>query len=160
MFEIGKITTTHGIRGEVKVNNLSDFDRFTKGAKVFIISNDKRIDLEVENVKGKIDNKMIVKFKNFNNINEVLEYRGLTIYSDTRGKLDENEFYFEMLIGLEAYTDKDELIGEVVDVIELPHGHLLEIVSNEKKHLVPFVDEFIISVDKEKVIIKPIEGLL
>lgn len=160
MFEIGKITTTHGIRGEVKVNNLSDFDRFKKGEKVFIIVNDEKINLTVEGVRGKMDNKMIVKFKDFNNINEVLEYKGLTIYSETRGKLDKNEFYFEMLIGLIAYTDKDELIGEVVDVLELPHGHLLEIVSNEKRSLIPFVDEFIISVDKEKVIIKPIEGLL
>lgn len=160
MFEIGKITTTHGIRGEVKVNNLSDFDRFSINEKVFIIHNDKRIDLVIENIRGIMDNKMIVKFKSFNNINEVLEFRGLAIYSETRGELDENEFYFEMLIGLNAYTDENKLIGEVIDVIELPHGHLLEIASNNKNHVVPFVDEFIVSVDDEKVIIKPIEGLL
>lgn len=161
MFEIGKITTTHGIKGEVKVNNHSDFERFNKNDKVFVMLNNKRIDFTIESVRGRIDNKMIVKFKDLNNINDVLEYRGLLIYSDERGELNENEFYFESLIGLDAYTHKLELIGEVIDVLELPHGHLLEVRNEEgKKHLIPFVDEFIVSVDDEKIVIKPIEGLL
>ena len=46
--------------------------------------------------------------------------------------------------------------------MELPHGEVIVVFNKEsnKRHLIPFVDEFILSVDDEKIIIKPIEGLL
>ena len=159
MFEIGKIATTHGIKGEVKINSLSDFERFKKNDKVFIMYNNERIDLTVEQSRSH-KNVLIVKFKEYNNINEVLDFKGQLVYSETRGKLKKNEFYHETLIGLEVFTDKDEYLGPVNDVVELPHGHLLEITSNEKKLLIPFVKEFIVSISDDKIIIKPIEGLI
>lgn len=159
MYEIGKITTTHGIKGEVKINSFSDFDRFNKNDVVYIMFNNEKIVLTIENSRSH-KNALIVKFKEYNNINEVLAYRDLIVYSDTRGKLKKNEYYHETLIGLKAYTNLNEYIGDINDVIELPHGHLLEIVTNEKRVLVPFVKEFIVNIDDEKVIIKPIEGLL
>lgn len=160
MYEIGIIATTHGIKGEVRINSLSDFDRFNKGDVVFIVKNDEKITLNIEQSRSH-KNQLIVKFKEFNNINEVLDFRGLTVYSLERGKLKENEFYHDDLFDLKAYTIDGEYIGVVKDVLRLPHGDLLEIYSDEnKKILIPFVDEFIVSIDSEKVIIKPIEGLL
>ena len=96
MFEIGKITTTHGIKGELKVVSLSDFDRFKKNEKMFIVKDNQKIELTVENIKNQVNN-LIVKFKEFNNINEVLDFRGLIIYSNTRGKLNKNEFYYNVV---------------------------------------------------------------
>ncbi|MDY0276661.1 MAG: ribosome maturation factor RimM [Acholeplasma sp.] len=159
MYEIGKITTTHGIRGEVKVTSLSDFNRFVKNTKVFIMENDKRIDLTVMQVKSH-KNSLIVKFKEFDNINEVLKFKDFIIYSDERGKLKSNEYYHDMLINLKVYSESNEYLGVVNNVLELPHGHLLEVIENDKKYLIPFVKEFIIKIDKQKIIIKIIEGLI
>lgn len=159
MFEIGVITTTHGIKGELKVKNLSDFDRFKKGEKFFIVYNDKQIDLTVEQSRPH-KNILIIKFKEYNNINDVLNYRGLTIYSAKRGKLKSDEHYHEDLLGLIAITDQNELIGEVINIIELPHGHLLEVKSDEKKILIPLEKEFVVKIDDKNIVIKPIEGLL
>lgn len=160
MFEIGKITTTHGIKGELKVVSLSDFDRFKKNEKMFIVKDNQKIELTVENIKNQVNN-LIVKFKEFNNINEVLDFRGLIIYSNTRGKLNKNEFYYESLYDLEVYNVNDNsYIGKVTDIVELPHGKLLEIYNEDKKILIPFVDEFIVEVTDTKIVIKPIEGLL
>ena len=61
MYEIGVITTTHGIKGEVKVKNLSDFDRFKKNELVYIIFNNKELELKIENIKHQAKN-LIVKF--------------------------------------------------------------------------------------------------
>lgn len=159
MVEIGVITTTHGIKGELKIKELSDFDRFKVNEEMFIIYDDKEIKLTVERARPQ-KNILIVKFKEFGNINEVLSFRGLSIYSNVRGKLESNEYYFEDLLGLKAYTNLDEYIGDVINIIELPHGHLLEVRNNDKKSLIPLEKEFIIEVTDNKIIIKPIEGLL
>src|SRR5690554_847187 len=161
MYEIGLITTTHGIKGEVKVRNLSDFERFKEGNHVFIIYNKEQINLQIERVKSQAKN-LIVKFSEFNNINEVINYKGLIIYSNERADLLENEFYYEDLYNLKVYDDKNTYLGLINDVMELPHGEVIVVVNDDTnaRHLIPFVDEFIVSVDDEKVIIKPIEGLL
>lgn len=162
MYEIGKITTTHGIKGELKIINLSDFDRFKANDKVYIIYEEQEISLTVEKVRSH-KNYLIVKFKEYNNINDVLKYKGLIVYSKERAKLSENEFYHEDLIGLNVYTNTNLYLGIVQDVIELPHGHILEVDSKETKRvLIPFVSEFIVEVNisNKKIIIKPIEGLI
>lgn len=160
MFEIGVITTAHGIKGELKVKNLSDFDRFVANEKLFIINDkDERIDLTVEKSRPH-KNILIVKFMEYSNINDVLEFKGLSIYSDHRGKLKSDEYYYEDLIDLEVYTDTDEYVGIVVNILELPHGHLLEVKNEDKKVLIPAEKEFVIEVTDVKIVIKPIEGLL
>ena len=162
MYEIGKITTTHGIRGEVKVIDLSDFNRFKKNEKVFIIVNNEKLVLTIENIKSQVKN-LIIKFKEFNNINEVLTFKGLSIYSETRGELDENEFYLESLYDLLVYNnDNNELIGYVDDILELPHGNVLVVINNDtnKKTMIPFEKDFIKEVTEERILITPIEGLL
>ena len=161
MYEIGLITTTHGIKGEVKVRNLSDFERFNKWDLVYIIYNKEKINLEIENVRSQAKN-LIVKFKEFNTINEVINYKGLIIYRNERAELLENEFYYEDLYDLKVYDNLNNYLGTVNEVMELPHGEVLVVINKEsnKRHLIPFVDEFIVSVDDEKIIIKPIEGLL
>lgn len=159
MYEIGIITTTHGIKGELKIRELSDFDRFIKGEKVFIIENNERVDLTITSVR-KNKNALIVKFNEFNNINEVIKFKNFIIYSETQGELLDNEYYFQDLIDLEAFTNDNEYIGIVTEVIEVPQGHILEIKDQEKKVLIPFREEFIVDISETKIIIKPIEGLI
>lgn len=159
MYEIGVITTTHGIKGEVKVKNLSDFDRFKKDESVYIIFNNKELELKIENIKHQAKN-LIVKFYEYNNINEVLDYKGLKLYSKERFELLEDEFYFEDLFDLEVYDDSNNFIGVVTDIMDLPHGEVLVVTNKGKRTLIPFEDKFIESVDETKIIVTPIEGLL
>lgn len=159
MYEIGVITTTHGIKGEVKVKNLSDFDRFKKNELVYIIFNNKELELKIENIKHQAKN-LIVKFYEYNNINEVLDYKGLKLYSKERFELLEDEFYFEDLFDLEVYDDSNNFIGVVTDIMDLPHGEVLVVTNKGKRTLIPFEDKFIESVDETKIIVTPIEGLL
>ena len=44
MYQIGKITNTHGIKGEVKIYNLSDFNRFFVGAKIYVMLQGKKVE--------------------------------------------------------------------------------------------------------------------
>jgi 16S rRNA processing protein RimM len=162
MYRIGKITSTHGIKGEVKIYNLSDFDRFLVGYKVFVMVNDQKHEFTIERVRES-KNVLIVKFLEFNDINEILPYKGLYVYSDAdvSEQLESNDYHYEDVIGKKVMTEQLEQVGIASALIEVPQGHLLEIEKpNGKKSLVPFIEEFIGDIDEEKIIIKPIEGLL
>lgn len=159
MYEIGLITTTHGIKGELKVRDLSDFDRFKKDEKMFIIYNNEEVHLTVENVKHQKNN-LIVKFYEYNNINEVLDFKGLTIYSKTKAELEEGEYYYDELFNLSVYDNLNNYLGEVTDIMALPHGKVLVVTNKGNRNLIPFNEEFIKEVTDEKIIITPIEGLL
>ena len=99
-----------------------------------------------------------------NDINEVEKYVGCSLYinHEDLDELEDDEYYYDDLIGLIAYSEDDQLIGEVVDLRELPRGILLEIKTEKKTALVPFVDDLIVDVDLDnnKIVIKVIEGLL
>jgi len=162
MYHIGKITNTHGIRGEVKIYNLSDFDRFLVNKEMYVNYRGEKKYFVIERVRNQ-KNILIVKFKGYDNINDILMYKGLDLYSDddASDELDEDTYHFDMLIGKDVYTDQDVYVGKVTTLIPVPQGHLLDILKTDgKKALVPFLNVFVLDVLEDKIIIKPIEGLL
>jgi len=160
MYQIGKIVNTHGIRGEVHIYNLSDFNRFEKDQTIYVELNDKSYKpLLIKQVRPH-KNVLIVKFDGYDNINDVLQYKGLFVYAQQKSEdIEEDEYYFDELIGKNVHLENDEKIGYVISVIEVPQGHLLEVKTSKKKALIPFRKEFIVSVD-DKIVIKDIEGLI
>jgi 16S rRNA processing protein RimM len=105
-------------------------------------------------------NFVLLKFNNINDINECLEYKGLDIYSE---RFEDEKIYITDLIGFDAYDEEDNLIGSVVDYLEVPQGYILELETKEgQKVLVPYVDEFIKEIDFEnqEIVIHLIEGML
>lgn len=161
---IGKITNFFGIKGEAKVG-YSDFDRIKNAKKVFMLDNSEPVELFIEYVKqGK--NFAIVKFKNIDDINELIQFKGQRIFiskQEALKTLDKNEYLINDLIGCIVYNEGNEKIGEIINVSTNGTQDLLNIKNtlNQIK-LVPFVDEFfpIVDINNKKVIIKPIEGLL
>ncbi|MBU1093305.1 MAG: ribosome maturation factor RimM [Firmicutes bacterium] len=162
MYQIGKITNSHGIKGEVKIYNLSDFKRFVVGGPIFVMMKEKRVDFTIERVRPQ-GNILIVKFKSYDNINDILVYKGLDVYADeiVEEELEEDDFHYQSLLNKDVYTNTNDFVGTVCSLIPVPQGHLLEIEKqNGKKVLVPFVKAFIEDVLDDKIIINPIEGLL
>ncbi len=160
MYQIGKIVNTHGIKGEVNIYNLSDFDRFEANETIYVLeSNNTYKPLIIERVRPH-KNILIVKFRSFENINEVLPFKGLFVYASEKSEsIEDDEYYYDELIKKDVFLENGEKVGFVISVIEVPQGHLLEIKTKDKKSLIPFRNEFVVSV-KEHIIIKDIEGLL
>lgn len=154
MFLIGYITTTHGIKGEVKVKNLSDYDRFLPTQKVSI--NHKIY--EIEHVKKQHD-RLIVKFCNVETMNDAIMLKDQEIYVVEK-PLQDQGYHYQDIIGKEVYTDNQNYVGIVKFLREVPQGHILEVEVNGSLKLIPFVDAFIKDITEEKIIIEVIEGLL
>jgi len=160
MYQIGKITNTHGIKGEVKIYNLSDFNRFFVGNNIYVMIKGQKKTFEIERVRPQ-GTLFIVKFKEYDNINDILPFKGEFVYTDEKPVLEEDDYHYDDLLDKEVYNEEQVLLGKVISLIPVPQGHLLEIEKpNGKKSLVPFVDEFVIDVCDDKIIIRPIEGLL
>ncbi len=156
---IGQITGTFGIKGELKVYSESDFVdyRFRRGAKIIFSNNTEHIVSSFRQHKGNV----LITIDELYDINKVLDNIGLKIYTSSLDipPLDENEYYIDQLIGLNAYNTCDELLGIISEVIEIPSGYLLEITKDDHKFLVPFVDAFIKKINDDSIIIEEIEGL-
>ena len=162
---VGKIVSTHGIKGEVKIKSGSDFkdERYKKGAKLYIKKNNNYVELIVNSYRSH-KNMDLVSFKGYENINLVLEFMNLDIYAlvDLDEALGEDEFYFSQLIGLNVYVD-NKLIGKVLDIVEYPQADYLEILKQDKKKsYVPFLNEFIenVNLEEKRIDIVNMEGLL
>ncbi|PKK99513.1 MAG: 16S rRNA processing protein RimM [Tenericutes bacterium HGW-Tenericutes-2] len=162
MYQIGKITNTHGIKGEVKIYNLSDFNRFFVKAEVYVLIQGKKKFFTIERVR-KQANLLIVKFKGYDDINDILAYKGLEVYSDASvtKELEDDDYHYESLLDKDVYTDQNVYVGRVIHLIPVPQGHLLEIErENGKKVMIPFIKVFVSQVLEDRIIITPIEGLL
>ncbi|MFA5543454.1 MAG: ribosome maturation factor RimM [Bacilli bacterium] len=160
MYKVGKIIGTHGIKGELKVKSETDFDRFKKGSILFLKQNDKYTEIKINShrVHKGFD---LITFNNLDNINLVLEFVGLEIYTThSPSDLDDDEYFIEDLVGMKVVDQNNINIGIVVDMLEVPQGHILEINNNGKKSLIPFVGEFIKEINDDVIVVETIEGLL
>jgi len=168
LYQVGSITQTHGIRGEVKVFPLTDDISRFKNMKNLLLDAGKEgyISLEVENARPQ-KNLVILKFKGIDNINDIEKYKGHGLYvtKDNRVDLKEDEYFIADLIGCEVYldSDKDNRFGTISDVMETGANDVYEItLESGKTVLVPAIKDCILDVDIEgrRMEIHLMEGLM
>lgn len=159
-YKCGHIMTTHGIKGDLKVKPLTDFNRFYKGSRLYILHKKDYVEVKV-NKATVFGNYYLVSFCDLLDINLVEKYHSDDIYVselDRANELAEGEYYYSDLIGKDVFNTNNEARGRVIEVRELPQAEYLVVKYNGKNVLIPFIDEFIADVN-ENIIIKEIEGL-
>ena len=164
LITIGVIANTHGLKGTLKVKSFTDFkeERYKKGNTLYIAFQNELIPVTVQSYKS-VKTVEHIDFKEFTNINQVEKFKGseVRISVEYIHELEEDEFYFDELVGMEVHTDKP--VGTVLGVREVPQGELLEVKTDSKKiTLIPFNKHFVKSVDKDtnKIVLLEWEGLL
>ena len=165
LLQVGVISTTHGIRGEVKVfPTTDDVKRFKKLKKVILDTGREHLPLEVESVKF-FKQFAIVKFKGIDNINDIEKYKGKSLLVDRENavKLRKDEYFIADMIGMNVLTEDGEIFGTLKDVIETGANDVY--IINSKKHgevLIPAIKECILDVNvKEgKMLVHLMDGLI
>ena len=159
LIKIGKIVNTHGIKGELRI--LSKFpykDKvFVKNMKVYVDKNN----VEVINSYRKHKNFDMVTFVGYNNINEVLKYKGKNVYINKEDiELKQNEYLDEQLIGLDVMY-KNMLMGTIGDIERYDKISLIKINGKDRYYLIPYNFNLIDNIDikNNKIYIKDIDGL-
>lgn len=165
LLQVGVITQTHGIRGEVKVfPTTDDPNRFKKLKEAILDTGKEKITLEIEGVKF-FKQFVILKFKGFDSINDIEKYKSKSLYVTRANavRLKKNEYFIADLIDMEVYTEDDKLLGILKDVIETGANDVYEVtMTNGGEVLIPAIKECILSVDVEnrKMIVHLLDGLL
>ena len=165
LLQVGVISSTHGVRGEVKVfPTTDDVKRFKKLKKVILDTGREHMPLEVESVKF-FKQFAILKFKGIDNINDIEKYKGKSLLVDRENavKLRKDEYFIADMIGLQVFTEDGELFGSLKDVMETGANDVY--VIDSQKHgevLVPAIKQCILDVDIEnqKMTIHLMEGLV
>lgn len=165
--EIGKIVNTHGLKGELKIESWSSFDdiRYEKGNIVYLNIHDEYVPFTVATYREH-KGYALVSFEGLQNINLVEKFKTHIVYidKDSRGDLEEDEYYSDDLVGLSVIDEQEIKIGEVISV-EFTNGaqdNLRVRTINKKEFLVPYVDAFILDVnlDEGYIQIHMMDGLL
>ena len=164
LLKVGVITTTHGIRGEVKVYPTTDADRFLDLEYVLLDTGREKRKLEIENVKY-FKNLVILKFRGIDNINDIERYKRCPLLVERKDavELEEDEYFIADMIGIEVVTEDDKPFGTLKDVMETGANDVYVIDTVEHGEvLVPAIRECILDVDIEnqKMKIHLMDGLI
>lgn len=165
LLRVGIISSTHGVKGEVKVYpTTDDAGRFNDLKKVILDTGREQMDLEIQGVKF-FKNMVILKFKGFDSINEIEKYKGkdLLITRDQAVTLGPDENFIVDLIGLRVITEDGNEFGTLTDVIKTGANDVYEVkTTGGKEVLLPAIRECVLKVDMEEktVTVHIMDGLL
>lgn len=156
---IGKIVNTHGIKGEMRI--ISDIP-YKK--ELYAIGNTLYIGPDKESVVIRSFRKHkefdMLTFENINTINDVLRYKGESIYF-LRNEIVLPGLIDEDYIGMKMY-EKEKYIGDVTSVLKNKANDILVVENGDKKNLIPNIPNFIKKIDLKMntIELESIEGLL
>lgn len=150
--QVGVITQTHGIRGEVKVfPTTDDANRFKKLKEVILDTGRERLTLEIESIKF-FKQFVILKFKGYDSINDVERYRQgkLLVTRDNAVRLKKDEYFVADMIGMRVVTDEGEELGVLKDVLATGANDVYVVGrEDDTEALLPAIKECIKNVDMD-----------
>ena len=165
LFKIGVITSTHGIRGEVKVySTTGDLERFTYLKDCILDTGKEKLPMEVEGCKF-FKNQAILKFKGYDNINDIEKYKqaSLWVTRENAVPLEEGEFYIADIINARVYEENGNELGVLTEVMETGANDVYVVrMANGKEVLIPAIPDCIIEVDDRtpKLVVRLMKGML
>ena len=165
ILQVGAVTSTHGLAGEVKVfPTTDDPKRFKKLKQVLLDTGKDMLPLEVEHVKHK-KNMVILKFKGYDRIEDIMGFKGKNLYvtRENAVRLKKDEYFIADLIGMKVYTEDEAYLGELTEVITTGANDVYTVhMENGKDVLIPAIGQCILNVDveHETMQVHLLEGLL
>jgi 16S rRNA processing protein RimM len=162
---VGRIVGVHGIRGELKVESLTDFpERFDAGSQLFLVTPDGKVRpteiLAGREHKGRI----LIALPGVTDRDAAEALRGsfLKIEEEDLTPLPPGRFYHYQLVDLSVVTDEGRDLGRVAEVIPTGGNLVLDVRGGGGEVLLPFIDDVILDVDLEagKITVHLLEGLL
>lgn len=168
-YQIARIVNTFGIKGELKVLSDSDFieERFTPGNELYILNQKKLVQTVTVESYRPVKGSYIVKFKEFYNINQVEQFKGLQlgIREDQQKALEEDAFYYHEIMGLKVETTQGDYLGTIKDILELGSNDVWVVKRPEpgkKDALIPYISDVVKSVDLDQALVQVelMEGLI
>ena len=157
---IGRILAPWGTEGKLKVKVITDFpQRFAPSATVYI----SRQPVTISSTEGH-QGELIIKLNAVDSIEAARRLRGqpVEIHRSQVYSLPEGQYYQFQLIGLEVWTTRGELLGNVSEVLSAKSNDNYLIKGADGEILIPAIEDVVksIDLDKGRIVIEAIPGLL
>lgn len=163
--QVGVISSTHGVRGEVKVfPTTDDVTRFKKLKEVILVTEKTEKVLKITSVKF-FKQFAILKFDGIDTLNDVEVYKGASLFVDRKNavKLQKDEYFIADLIDLEVVDEQENKLGTLIDVMQTGANDVYIVKNDEGKELLfPAIKECILDIDfkAKKMTVHVMDGLL
>lgn len=165
LLQVGIITSTHGVRGEVKVYpTTDDVKRFKKLKDIILDTGKEQLTLEIEGVKF-FKQMVILKFKGIDTLNDVERFRQKSLYVTRSNavRLRKDEYFIADLIGIQVYDEENKELGTLEDVLATGANdvYVIKLVDG-RELLLPAIKQCILNVNVEErsMQVHVLEGLL
>lgn len=150
---IGIVAKPQGLKGEIKINPLTDdINRFKKLKKVFL--NNVSYDIENVSIRG---NFVVLKLKGLNSIEEVERFRQCNLEIDRTDavELKENEYFMVDLIGSKLVAEDGTFLGTIKYFDKFGSAFVATVTDaiSNAEFMFPFLDEVLVKVDTENKIV-------
>ena len=161
---VARIVKPHGLRGEVRVESLSDVSwRFRVGATFWLLG-EPPARVTVAEVRGDPRGGVYLRFKGWSSIDEAVAARGryLAVAEAERPALPEGSYYHDQLKGLVAWTETGERVGVVREVWSTGPHDVLVLDADGAERLLAAVKSVVVEVDLAggRIIVRPPNGWL
>jgi 16S rRNA processing protein RimM len=157
---IGRILATWGVKGKLKVRVITDFpQRFTPSSIVYI----NQLPMTIQSAEWRKGN-AIIKLDTIDSIKAARKLVGqsIEIHHTQAYSLPEGQYYHFQLIGLEVWTTRGELLGNITEILSAESNDNYVVKGDRGEILIPAIEDVVKSIDlnKRHVVIEPIQGLL
>lgn len=165
LLQVGILSSTHGVRGEIKVfPTTDDVKRFKKNKEYILGTKNGNMDVRVESVKF-FKQFVILKFEGIDTLDGILAYKGCSLYVNRAHavKLQKDEYFIADLIDMKVFDEDDNYIGKLTDVLETGANDVYEITTeDDKTYLFPAIKECIkkVDMDNRKITAYVMPGLM
>lgn len=165
LISIGKITSTHGIRGEVRVYPLTDYpERFNQLKELIINHNGELSRYKIESIRP-YKRMLLLKFIEINSLDQAEKLRDalIQIPEDEVLSLPEGVYYIYQIVGLFVYTVDNVYLGQIKNVLSTGSNDIYQVIhENGKEYLIPALRKVVEKIDLQdkKITIRPMPGLL
>jgi len=165
LIAVGRITGTHGIKGQLRLQSYSgNLDSLTAARTVILRQPDgilREYGLRRAADHGTV---FLLTLDGFDNINQVLDLVGneICLLPEQLPDTDEGEYYWRDLLGLTVITDGGQTLGTISDILETGANDIYLVTGQGREYLIPAVADVITKVDlmARTMTITPLEGLL
>ena len=166
-YDVGKIMNTHGIKGEVKVESLTDFPqlRFAKGATLYLKERDHRLCLTVANSRKQMK-WVLLRFKGYDNINQVLFMKRHVLQikqsQQSNQDLKPGQYFYRQIIGLSVFDVKGHRLGRITHIMKTGANDVWVVKRDRQPALLlPKISQVIKKVDlpRHRVVVELMRGM-
>jgi len=160
---VGKITRPHGVRGELRVEVLTDYPERLASMPTLYLGGDHRL-VKVLGIRPH-HKALLVTLEGCADRDAADRLRGSILYvaADDAMQLKPDEYYEYQVEGLGVVTEGGESLGEIAEVFTAPGANDVFVVHGPLGELlIPAIEDVVIDIDPDagRVVVRPMPGLL